>query len=36
MTGGQFMLSSGASGSGSHARIEWRLAAAESIKADRA
>jgi signal transduction histidine kinase len=36
MTGGQFMLSSGGSGTGSHARIEWRLAAAESIKADRA
>jgi len=34
MTGGQFTLSSGAAGSGSHARIEWRLAAAESIKAE--
>ena len=33
MTGGQFTLSSGESGTGSHARIEWRLAAAESIKA---
>jgi signal transduction histidine kinase len=36
MTGGQFTLSSGQSGTGSHARIEWRLAAAESIKSDRA
>ena len=34
MTGGQFTLSSGESGTGSHARIEWRLAAAESIKAE--
>jgi len=32
MTGGQFTLSSGQSGTGSQARIEWRLAAAESIK----
>jgi signal transduction histidine kinase len=36
MTGGQFTLSSGQSGAGSHARIEWHLAAAESIKTDRA
>jgi signal transduction histidine kinase len=36
MTGGQFTLSSAESGTGSHARIEWRLAAAESIKTDRA
>jgi signal transduction histidine kinase len=34
MTGGQFTLSSGDSGTGNHARIEWRLAAAESMKAD--
>jgi signal transduction histidine kinase len=32
MTGGEFTLSSGESGAGSHARIEWRLAAAESIE----
>jgi signal transduction histidine kinase len=36
MTGGQFTLSSGKSGAGSRARIEWRLAAAEAIKPDRA
>jgi signal transduction histidine kinase len=35
MTGGQFTLASGHTGTGSHARIEWRLAAAESIKPDR-
>jgi signal transduction histidine kinase len=34
MTGGQFTLSSGESGTGSHARIEWRLADGESLKAD--
>jgi len=34
MTGGQFTLASGESGSGSHARIEWRLAAAEALKAE--
>ncbi|MBV8145088.1 MAG: sensor histidine kinase [Gammaproteobacteria bacterium] len=34
MTGGQFTLSSGDSGVGSHARIEWHLAAAESTKPD--
>jgi signal transduction histidine kinase len=34
MTGGQFTLSSGDSGTGSRARIEWRLAVAESMKAD--
>src|SRR6516165_1276195 len=34
MTGGQLTLSSGTSGTGSHARIEWRLAAAESPKPD--
>src|SRR6516165_3278326 len=28
MTGGQFTIASGESGTGSHARIEWRLAAA--------
>jgi len=33
MTGGQFTLSSGESGTGSRARIEWRLAAGEAIKA---
>ena len=36
MTGGQFTLTSGESGSGSHARIEWRLAAGESLRSDRA
>jgi signal transduction histidine kinase len=36
MTGGQFTLSAAESGTGSHARIEWRLAAAEAPKADRA
>lgn len=36
MTGGQFTLSSGESGTGSRACIEWRLAAAESLKSDRA
>jgi signal transduction histidine kinase len=36
MTGGQFTLSSGESGTGSHARIEWRLAAGESLRSDRA
>jgi len=36
MTGGQFTISSGESGSGSHARIEWRLAAGESLKPERA
>jgi len=36
MTGGQLTLSSGESGTGSHARIEWRLAAAESIKPESA
>jgi len=34
MTGGQFTFASGESGSGSHARIEWRLAAAEALKAE--
>ena len=34
MTGGHLTLSSGTSGTGSHARIEWRLAAAESPKAE--
>ncbi|HKF96661.1 MAG TPA: hypothetical protein VKB20_00280, partial [Steroidobacteraceae bacterium] len=34
MTGGQFTLSSGESGSGSHARVEWRLAAAEALKSE--
>lgn len=34
MTGGQFTLSSGQSGNGSHARIEWRLAAAETSKSE--
>jgi signal transduction histidine kinase len=34
MTGGQLTLSSGGSGTGSRARIEWRLAAAESPKAE--
>jgi signal transduction histidine kinase len=33
MTGGELTLSSRDSGAGSHARIEWRLAAAESIEA---
>jgi signal transduction histidine kinase len=32
MTGGQFTLSSGEAGAGSHARIEWRLAAGEALK----
>jgi signal transduction histidine kinase len=32
MTGGQFVISSGESGLGSQARIEWRLAAAEALK----
>src|SRR5215469_12122526 len=32
MTGGQFTLSSAESGTGSHARIEWRLAATEALK----
>jgi signal transduction histidine kinase len=36
MTGGQFTLASGESGTGSHARIEWRLAAAEALKSERA
>jgi signal transduction histidine kinase len=34
MTGGQFTLSAAESGTGSHARIEWRLAAAEALKSD--
>jgi signal transduction histidine kinase len=34
MTGGQFTLSSAESGTGSHARIEWRLAATEALKPD--
>src|SRR5215469_2381420 len=34
MTGGHFTLSPGDSGTGSYARIEWRLAAAEAIKRD--
>jgi signal transduction histidine kinase len=36
MTGGQFTLSSAESGTGSHARIEWRLAADEAPKPNRA
>ena len=32
MTGGQFTLSAPDSGTGSHARIEWRLAATEALK----
>jgi signal transduction histidine kinase len=36
MTGGQFTLASGESGTGSRARIEWRLAAAEALKSERA
>jgi signal transduction histidine kinase len=36
MTGGQFTFASGESGTGSHARIEWRLAAAEALKSERA
>jgi len=36
MTGGQFTLTSGESGTGSYARIEWRLAAGESLRSDRA
>jgi signal transduction histidine kinase len=32
MTGGHFTLSPGDSGTGSYARIEWRLAAGETIK----
>jgi len=34
MTGGQFTIASGESGTGSHARIEWRLAAAEALKSE--
>ena len=34
MTGGQFTISSGESGTGSHACIEWRLAAAEALKSE--
>jgi signal transduction histidine kinase len=34
MTGGQFTLSAAESGTGSHARIEWHLAAAEALKPD--
>ena len=36
MTGGQFSLSTGEAGNGSRARIEWRLAAAETAKPDAA
>jgi signal transduction histidine kinase len=36
MTGGQLTLTSGESGTGSHARIEWHLAAGESLRSDRA
>ena len=36
MTGGQFRLSAGEAGLGSCARIEWRLAAGEAAKTDRA
>src|SRR6516164_3869454 len=36
MTGGQFTLSAADSGTGSHARIEWHLAAVEALTADRA
>jgi len=36
MTGGKFTLSAGESGAGSHARIVWRLAAAEAAKTDAA
>ena len=34
MTGGQFTLSAAESGTGSHARVEWHLAAAEALKPD--
>jgi two-component system sensor histidine kinase UhpB len=34
MTGGQFTISSGETGVGSYARIEWRLAAAEALKSE--